>query len=447
MESFAAIVECSLSFRARRRTPQQHNRLPLLPALILAAGVSMAQTTAPFAFTQPPTQIRATNATLNGMTVPKGESTKAWFEWGVRGGYGQTTAPLSVGAGTGVVPVSATIAALTSGAYYQCRLVSSNASGVRYGAVQVFTTGRKVSAWGVNWAGQTNFPAGLSNTVVVAAGDMHAMALKADGTLTTWGNSAGGKLDVPANVTNVIAMVCGEGCSLALTAGNTVTAWGDGYYGEADVPAGLTNVIAIAGAWYHCLALRSNGTVVGWGNNNYGQTNVPPELTNVVAVAAGYGFSLALKADGTPVAWGDYYDGLTNVPPHLTNVVAVAAGISHAAALKADGTVEVWGSNSHGQRDVPADLTNVVMLAAGGHHTLALKSDGSVVGWGDSGNGYGEATLPPESATSSRYQPGMGSASSFNPICRPRPSRNASPPSPIVTPSSRSPVRIPTRTR
>ena len=395
MESFAAIVECSLSFRARRRTPQQHNRLPLLPALILAAGVSMAQATAPFAFTQPPTQIRATNATLNGMTVPKGESTKAWFEWGVRGGYGQTTAPLSVGAGTGVVPVSATIAALTSGAYYQCRLVSSNASGVRYGAVQVFTTGRKVSAWGVNWAGQTNFPAGLSNTVVVAAGDMHAMALKADGTLTTWGNSAGGKLDVPANVTNVIAMVCGEGCSLALTAGNTVTAWGDGYYGEADVPAGLTNVIAIAGAWYHCLALRSNGTVVGWGNNNYGQTNVPPELTNVVAVAAGYGFSLALKADGTPVAWGDYYDGLTNVPPHLTNVVAVAAGISHAAALKADGTVEVWGSNSHGQRDVPADLTNVVMLAAGGHHTLALKSDGSVVGWGDSGNGYGEATLPP----------------------------------------------------
>lgn len=355
----------------------------------------MAQATAPFAFTQPPTQIRATNATLNGMTVPNGELTKAWFEWGVRGGYGQTTAPLSIGTGTAVVPVSATITALTRGGYYQCRLVSSNASGVRYGAVQVFTTGRKVSAWGANWAGQTNFPAGLSNTVVVAAGDMHAMALKADGTLTTWGYDGGGKLDVPANVTNAIAMVCGEGCSLALNAASTVTGWGDGYYGEADVPAGLTNVIAIAGAWYHCLALKSNGTVVGWGNNNYGQTNVPPELTNVVAVAAGYGFSLALKAGGTPVAWGFYYDGQTNVPPHLTNVVAVAAGISHAAALKADGTVEVWGANSHGQRDVPADLTNVVMLAAGGHHTLALKADGSVVGWGDTGNGYGEATLPP----------------------------------------------------
>jgi alpha-tubulin suppressor-like RCC1 family protein len=35
-----------------------------------------------------------------------------------------------------------------------------------------------IAAWGYNWFGETNVPAGLSNVVAVAAADRHSLALK-----------------------------------------------------------------------------------------------------------------------------------------------------------------------------------------------------------------------------------------------------------------------------
>ena len=229
-------------------------------------------------------------------------------------------------------------------------------------------------------------PAGLTNVMAVAAGDLESLALRDDGTVVRWGYYGGG---VPAGLSNVVAIDGGAQHDLALASNGIVVAWGIGV--ATNVPAGLSNVVAIAAGSYHSLALNKNGTVIAWGDNSKGQTNVPAGLSNVVAVAAGFRHGLALKADGTAIAWGTGPE--TNVPAGLSNIVAIAAGGDkgggHSLALKQDGTVAVWGVNEWGQTNVPAGLSNVVAIAVGAAHSLALKNNGSVVGWGY--DNYGQA--------------------------------------------------------
>jgi hypothetical protein len=212
-------------------------------------------------------------------------------------------------------------------------------------------------------------PGGLTNVVAIAAGYLHSLALKADGTVVAWGDNLFGQSTVPAGLTQVVAVSGGVYHSLALTAEGTVVKWGQD---SGSVPAGLTNAVALAAGHSHDLALKADGTVIAWGGTLYGEASVPPGLGNVVAVGAGVFHSLALKADGTVVAWGDNRAGQTNVPPDLTNAVAIACGDLHSLALRADGTVTAWGANSVGQTNVPDALAKVAAIAAGQGHNLAL---------------------------------------------------------------------------
>ena len=345
-----------------------------------------------YAFTQPPTEVRSGSAALNGIVVPNGMPSTAWFEWGARGSYSQTTSPIDVGDGTAAVRVSTQVSGLTNRGIYQCRLVVSNAAGMAYGAVQFFTSGRSVTAWGANEFGQTNVPIGLSNVVAVAGGLYHSLALTTDGKVVAWGQTNYGKVNVPLGLSNVVALAGGAEHSVALKADGRVVAWGYNNYGQTNVPSSLSNVVVIAAGFNHNLALKADGTVAAWGYNGSGQTNVPVGLSNVVAVAGGGGHSLALKADGTVIAWGQNNYGQTNAPEGLSNVVAVACGRSHNLALRADGSVVAWGYNNWGQTDVPLGLNNVVAVAGGYFHSLALQADGMVVAWGY--NASGQANVP-----------------------------------------------------
>ena len=112
----------------------------------------------------------------------------------------------------------------------------------------------EVVAWGDNSSSPTHVPSGLRNGVAVAAGNLHSLALRADG---------------------------------------TVAAWGDKGFGQTTVPSGLSNVVAIAAGGYHSLALRADGTMAAWGDNADGETNVPSGCSSVVAIAAGDFHSLA----------------------------------------------------------------------------------------------------------------------------------------------------------
>ena len=159
--------------------------------------------------------------------------------------------------------------------------------------------------------GQTIVPAGLSNSVAIAAGAEHNVALNADGTLVVWGANTNG---------------------------------------QTNVPSGLSNVVAIATGGWHTLALKGGGTVVAWGagsgsnvNVDYKQDQVPANLTNVVQIAAGQVNSLALVGDHQPVPQAELFQ------PNLgangfSALLATFNGRVHQLEFKDSLSAEVWQS-------------------------------------------------------------------------------------------------------
>ncbi len=259
-----------------------------------------------------------------------------------------------------------------------------------------------IAAWGYDYYGQIDVPAGLTGVTAVSAGGYHTVALKSNGTVVAWGWNNYGQTSVPPFLSGVTAIAAGAYHTVVLNSDGTVGAWGYNDEGQSTVPAGLSGVIAISAAGYHTLALKSDGTVVAWGDNADGQSAVPSSLTGVVAIAAGGYHSVALKSDGTIVAWGRNVEGQCAVPSGLTGVVAIAAGTNHTAALMSDGTVAAWGDNTYGQTTLPGDLTGVTAISAGKQHSVALKGDGTVEVWGR--NSYGEGTTPAGLNLITRYR-------------------------------------------
>jgi alpha-tubulin suppressor-like RCC1 family protein len=260
---------------------------------------------------------------------------------------------------------------------------------------------------------------GISNVVQVAAGAGHTVALKNDGTVWAWGSNSDGQLgdgssgpspigtpDGPRQVpglASVVKIAAGLLHTLAVRGDGSVWAWGNNTFGQLGVAStasctfafsapqpcvtspvqipGISGVADIAGGGGHTLARLSDGTVWAWGDNSAGQlgdgtatTRSAPapvaSVSSVLQVAAGGNFctpgcgnghSLVLKSDGTVWAWGSndrgqLGDGTTTIVRRapvpvagLNGVVAISAGMQHSAAIRSDGTVWSWGRNSDGQ--------------------------------------------------------------------------------------------------
>ena len=248
----------------------------------------------------------------------------------------------------------------------------------------------RVFKWGANRSRQLNMPRFVRNVTGVAvggAGEEGFTLLLSEGHVACFDRIPG---VTTVGLTNVVAIAAGRMHGLALKNDGTVVGLGDNRYPQCRPPAGLNDAIAIAAGGEHSLALKRDGTVVAWGDNRSGQCNVPASVSNVVAIAAGNDHSLALKAEGTVVGWGS---SAGRAPSDLTNVVAIAAGWNHSLALKGDGIIVAWGSNSRGQCSVPAGLTNVVAISAGADHSMAIAADGGLIVWGD--NTYGQCNVHP----------------------------------------------------
>jgi alpha-tubulin suppressor-like RCC1 family protein len=263
-------------------------------------------------------------------------------------------------------------------------------------------------------------PPGLSNVVGLAAGSIHSLALKSDGTVIAWGYNYYGQATVPAGLSNVVALAAGDIHSLALKSDGTVVAWGGNSSGQATVPGGLSNVAAIAGGGYHSLALPQSAdriqavppvseTVMA------GTTASPPRVQ--VFDAYGHPVSGAVVRFVAPGsgAGGTFAGGATAalattdiigiaIAPALTanttagsysltaSVAGIATPVTFTLTNTAPSTPVAWGANGSGESTVPAGLTNVLDVAAGGTHSLALKSDGTVAAWGS--NTSGQTTVP-----------------------------------------------------
>jgi len=214
----------------------------------------------------------------------------------------------------------------------------------------------------------------------------------------------------------VSAIAAGVLHTVALKPDGSVVAWGDSSYGygQTTVPVSAqSGVTAIAAGGVHTIALKTDGSVLAWGNNSVGQVTGTPTvispysataspvapggqvLSGITAIAAGFLHSVALKNDGTLIAWGYDCCGQTIVPSGLVGVTAIAAGSYHTVALKSDGAVVVWGIGEVTNVPVSAQSGVIAIVAAGdgyGGHTVALKNDGTVVAWGD--NGWPTTTVP-----------------------------------------------------
>lgn len=266
-----------------------------------------------------------------------------------------------------------------------------------------------VFVWGTNMLFS---PEQRTNTIAIAGGGNHALALREDSTVLAWGDNGSGQTNIPSGLTNVICVAAGTAHSLVLKEDGTVIHLDTNTLARANFPTGLNDATAISAGGYQSLALKSNGTVVQWGQTF---SNVPTAAVNVIAIASGTNFHLALLTNKTVVAWGTNNSGQLSMPANLTNVVAIAAGGTHALALKGDGTVTNWGSNLYGEGNIPSGLSNVLAIAAGTTHSVALKNDGTIVAWGD--NSYGQTNASFESGPGRLIAAGNGFtlASRFSP--------------------------------
>jgi alpha-tubulin suppressor-like RCC1 family protein len=126
--------------------------------------------------------------------------------------------------------------------------------------------------------------AALDESQAVAAGDIHTVAIRSDGTLWAWGN-------------------------------NTVGQLGNGTWDDSGQPVRVgtnANWRAVSAGSFHTVALRDDSTLWTWGANGRGQlglglgaataANRPMQVgtnANWQALAFGYSHMIALRDDGT----------------------------------------------------------------------------------------------------------------------------------------------------
>ena len=176
--------------------------------------------------------------------------------------------------------------------------------------------------------------------VAVAAGDMHSIVLKQDGSVWAAGRNDNGQL-------------------------------GDGSKTDRNsfVKVFSSGAVAVAAGGSHSVALKRDGSVWATGWNEYGQlgsgfkedrtTYVQVVSSGAITVVAGKRHSMMLKQDGS--VWGTGYnlygqlgDSTTINRKSFVRVIAagakvVAAGAFHSVVIKHDGSIWATGSNKDGQ--------------------------------------------------------------------------------------------------
>jgi alpha-tubulin suppressor-like RCC1 family protein len=266
-----------------------------------------------------------------------------------------------------------------------------------------------------------------SQIVQISCGDVHSLALSADGSVFSWGSNSYGQLGLTADLEqrtkcaysperifslalfHVKGIASGRNHNIVLTKQGPVLAWGQGIYGalgmddSTDCDVGLPATIRLlsdsglavqaveCGGWHSC-AFLDTGELYTWGYNGCGQLGLP---------------SSVIKTSRPTLVQSRYFpEGFSGI-----RIKHVACGWEHTLALGVDSndkqSVFSFGSNSHGQlgreplvigrgqkrdpdiaeidfnRKRKLGTDRIEHLAAGRMHSLALSSSGVVWSWGD----------------------------------------------------------------
>ena len=165
----------------------------------------------------------------------------------------------------------------------------------------------------------------LNNIVAIAAGSYFSLAVRADGTVWAWGYNLSGQLgdntlvnkSVPVQVlgfggagvlNNIYTVAAGSLHGIALRSDGTVWSWGnntngqlgDGSTTNRSTPvqaSGMTDIIGIAGGTGHSVIRRSDAVVFAAGQNTYGQLGNASNTNSSVFV------QMSPCGTATPVQW------------------------------------------------------------------------------------------------------------------------------------------------
>ncbi|WP_052263403.1 RCC1 domain-containing protein [Geobacter pickeringii] len=244
---------------------------------------------------------------------------------------------------------------------------------------------------------------GLPNVAAVAAGGFHSMALANYSSLYAWGSNSNGQLGrnaggdsalpvfaydplAGAPFRHVKRIAAGGLHSVALRTDGSVWTWGSNNYGQlglgdtvdryAPVQVSLpgpVKLIAAGGAF--SVVVTTDDRIYVWGYNGFGQLGQNPA---------------SLPSSSTP----------QQVPiTGIGTIKAVAAGLDHILVMNNQGTIWAWGYNGYGQLgngttadinstpvsigtfDSTLQIDGVSPILAIGHHSLAFQQR-HLTGWG-----------------------------------------------------------------
>ena len=254
---------------------------------------------------------------------------------------------------------------------------------------------------------------------MVAAGYIHSLGLRTDGTALSAGHDYYGQRRVD-DWTNLVYIAAGKSASVGVKADGTVALAGKLTDEAALATASAwTNVFMADAGGDFIAALLNDGTVVAVGDNSAGQCDVSG-WSDIVAIACGDAFTVGLTAEGTVVAtsgapadvtsWKDIKKlaaggasavaGITAAGgivatvdvaafAGLTDLVDVGADDCGVAGVRADGTVVTALSAditydpdyNYGEVDL-ASVTDAVAVSVGAKHVVVLRRNGSAAAYG-----------------------------------------------------------------
>lgn len=142
---------------------------------------------------------------------------------------------------------------------------------LRLGTHNRFSGGRHSAGLRKNDDGQCNV-SGWKDIVAVAAGRIHTVGLRSDGTVVACGYNEYGQCDV-SEWTDVVAVAAGRIHTVGLKSDGTVVACGQNASGQCDVSS-WTDIVAVAANGFHTVGLKSDGMVVACGSNSDGRCDV-----------------------------------------------------------------------------------------------------------------------------------------------------------------------------
>lgn len=201
----------------------------------------------------------------------------------------------------------------------------------------------------------------LGGTGMIAAGSIHNVGLRTNGTIVSGGHDQYGQRRT-SNWTDIVFVAANKSATIGVKADGSALFAGEMTGSEA--VSGWSNVYMAAMGGDFAVALLNDGTVTG--------TSGAPDVSawsDMVWVAAGESFAIGLKSDGTVAATA----GAPDVSA-WTNMVKIAAGADRAAGITAEG--KLVASISTAAFDANSDYVAVDVGAAG---LVAVRADGSVV--------------------------------------------------------------------